>query len=192
MDETQKIISEQLAKLPKSIKDAISSIDLEDKIKKIANKNMLHIDQAGDLINETIFVMLGLEPTSDYKENIRRELNISRDRAQAITADIDKEIFVSIREVLKDITNKKETELESKINHVPLTESEEIKKQVKVQQEVKPPAPSPANLPVGEAVGLGSEEKPSSAPEDIDKTKESHIQKQSPYAKDPYREPVDE
>lgn len=113
MDKTQEIIKEQLRKLPQNIRDAISSIDLGDKIRKIADKNMLHIDQAGDLETETVLVMLGLEPTADYKENIRRELNISRDRAQTITADIDKEIFMTIRESLKRINPGTETKQES-------------------------------------------------------------------------------
>jgi hypothetical protein len=166
MDKTQEIIKEQLKKLPQNIRNAISSIDLGDKIRKIANKNMLHIDQAGDLETETVLVMLGLEPTADYKENIRRELNISRDRAQAITADIDKEIFMTIRESLKKISQeevaKEETSAETiekphlvtpPLSHSgvlpPSDESEEIKKQVAEQHAVKPVVAPPPNLPTG-------------------------------------------
>ena len=180
MDKTQEIIKEQLKTLPKIIKDAISSVDLGEKIKKIADKNMLHIDQAGDLENETVFVMLGLEPVEDYKENIRKELNISRDRAQAITAEIDKEIFMSIREAIKNTANDNRSEMpeikdqtQQEIHHSNLTtpplstqnvdqadlssealakeeESEDIKQQIAKQQETHHTAPPPPNLPTGQ------------------------------------------
>ena len=71
MADIEQIIKEQLTKLPDDVKKAISSVDLRDKIKKIAEKNRLHIDQAGDLETETVLVMLGLEPTDDYKRNIK-------------------------------------------------------------------------------------------------------------------------
>ena len=156
------------------MKEAISSVDLREKIKKIADKNKLHIDQAGNLENETMLVMLGLEPTDDYKENIRRELNITRDRAQAVTADVDKEIFSAIRESLRKITEEDEVpdndqkdslkDTRQAIQYPPLDESEEIQQQIREQQEVKPVAPLPPNLPTGEPNGearpLSGEKKP--------------------------------
>lgn len=189
MDETQEIIKEQLKKLPKDLKDAISSVDLRDKIRKISEKHHLHIDQAGNLENETAFVMIGLEPTADYKENLKRELNISRDRAQAITADIDKEIFARVRQSLKKISeshilndehsNPNEADFQrEEIHHPPFvnlatplqSESDEIKRQITEQRKIKSTAPAPPNLPTG-------------APSEIEEKKPSHI--------DPYREPIE-
>jgi hypothetical protein len=182
MDETQEIIKEQLNTLPKVIKDAISSIDLGGKIRRIADKNMLHIDQAGVLENETMFVMIGLEPIEDYKENIKRELNISRDRAQAITAEIDKEIFMSIREAMKKVQNNT------------TDESEEIKKQVEKQNLVRHTAPPPPNLPTAEPVAPAQSQDIDSnlvARHLSDEQDKPHFEKKKPYSTDPYREPVE-
>lgn len=198
MDKTEEIIKEQISKLPKIVKDAISSANLGDKIKKIANKNMLHIDQAGILINETMFVMLGLEPIEDYKENIRRELNISRDRAQTITAEIDKEIFVSVREAMK-----RERNIEINLEARPLgesvvnktEESEDIKRQIEKQNIQKPIAPLPPNLPIAPQVGVLSEENHSftqvSSEGNDEEQNKPHIEKKKPYSDDPYREPIE-
>lgn len=194
MDETQEIIKEQLKKLPKDLRDAISSVDLRDKIRKISEKHHLHIDQAGNLEDETVLVMIGLEPTADYKENLKRELNISRDRAQAITADMDKEIFAQVRQSLKKISesrilddehsNSNEANFQrEEIHHSPLvnlvtplpSESEEIKRQIAEQRKIKPTVPVPPNLPTGEPNG-------EARPLNLEK-KPIHI--------DPYREPVE-
>lgn len=222
MDESQEIIKEQLEKLPKSIRDAIASVDLGSKIKKIADKNMLHIDQAGNLENETLFVMLGLEPTVDYKENIRKELNISRDRAQSITADIDKEVFMQIRESLKKVQNSPSDTIDKpqekkEINHVNLEtqptkkestidmvkESEDIKQRVTKQQIAKSVVPPPSNLPTSEPVAGQQQDQslkiqPSDG-EEKDKQQNNNennsspvLKKNKPYSTDPYREPIEE
>jgi len=121
MDETQEIIKEQLKKLPEDVRKAFASVDLRAKIKKISEKHRLHIDQGGELENETVLVMLGLESANDYKINLKRGLQISNSRAQAIIFDIDKEIFVNIRESLKKISQEDDMETEDgkqdPINH---------------------------------------------------------------------------
>ena len=201
MNNIQEIIKEQLPRLPKNVRDAISSIDLGDKIKKIADKNMLHIDQAGNLETETVLVMLGLEPTADYKENIRRELNVSRDRAQTITADIDKEIFMTIRESLKKISQEPASEVieqtQNIIHHPPLSdESQEIKKQIEKQQAPKKVGAPPPNLPTGAPT---EPSRPNSALQNLGgqtEPKEPNLEARPPSEKkpahiDPYREPVE-
>lgn len=103
MDNTQQIIKKQLNTLPSDIKKAILSVDLREKLKMIAEKNNFHIDQAGNLENETMFVMLGLESPDNYENNIKREMRISEEQAKLITADINKEIFLPIRESLREM-----------------------------------------------------------------------------------------
>ena len=130
MDETQEIIKEQLKKLPDDVKKAFASVDLRAKIKKISEKHRLHIDQGGELENETVLVMLGLEPLGNYKMNLKRGLQISDTRAQAIIFDIDKEIFVNIRESLKKISQEDDMETEERkqdsINHPPFEKESDL------------------------------------------------------------------
>ncbi|PIT96781.1 hypothetical protein COT82_01265 [Candidatus Campbellbacteria bacterium CG10_big_fil_rev_8_21_14_0_10_35_52] len=196
MDETQEIIKEQLKKLPEDVRKAIASVDLRDKIKRISEKHHLHIDQGGELENETVLVMLGLESAYDYRMNLKRGLQISDSRAQAIAFDIDKEIFMNIRESLKKISQEEDTDseigemsnyhTEAEFSGVEKNieedkraeESEEIKKQIAKQQIAKPSPPPPPNLPTeksAEPSHLGNEL--------LSEKKPIHI--------DPYREHID-
>ena len=103
MDDTQTIIKEQFKKLPKDIQDAILAVDLRDKLKMVSDKHKLLVDKAGVLENETMLVMLGLENHSAYPESIKKELGITSEQAQEITKDINEQIFLPIRESLKNI-----------------------------------------------------------------------------------------
>lgn len=111
----QKIIEERFGQLPVDIQKAIASNDLAQKFTAIANKNSLHIDQNGALQNETLLVMLGIEPAKDYVGNLERELEVSRVQAQSIAEDINKEIFMSIRQSLQKIQAENEAAEEIQI-----------------------------------------------------------------------------
>ena len=200
---TKEQINERFQMLPSSVQDIVLSAEVADAIKEIANKNQLHIDTAGLLNEEITYVMVGAEKSVDFIKNLKIHLRLPEDKANTVARDVNEKIFLPIREALKKVADtpaqsvepeaiassslhKKEVSLENQINHSQLTESEEIKEQVRAEQEVMPEAPPPANLPVGEEVGEVGEDV-----ESIDGTKERHIQKQSPYAKDPYREPIE-
>ncbi|OGG47752.1 hypothetical protein A2761_02590 [Candidatus Kaiserbacteria bacterium RIFCSPHIGHO2_01_FULL_51_33] len=101
MDETQQLIKERLAQVPKEIKDAINAVDLRPRLQNIAKKYQLHVDQAGALENETLFVMLGLESPNDFTKTLTRELDIPPAQAQLITGSVNEEIFLPIREALR-------------------------------------------------------------------------------------------
>ena len=106
----QSIIKKSYESLPEDIKQAITNTDLGGKFLAIANRHNLHIDQSGSLQNETLLVMLGLEPTKDYVGNLEKELEITEGEARSIAEDINKEIFNSIRASLREIQNGEEIE----------------------------------------------------------------------------------
>ncbi len=101
--ELQKIIREQYKTLPKDVRDALLAVDLRKKLETITERQHLHLDQAGALENETLFIMLGLEHPKDYIRNVARELNITTDAAKKIAFDVNEQIFRPIRESLKKI-----------------------------------------------------------------------------------------
>jgi len=100
-NETQKIITEQMKKLPKDVVEAIISVDYQAKLQEIAKRQRLMIDQAGKLEMETTLVMIGLEPLADFIGNIEREFNVNTTRAKEIAVDVSENIFKPIRESLK-------------------------------------------------------------------------------------------
>jgi hypothetical protein len=106
MDEkTQKIIDEQIEKLPKDVREAIISVDFKTKLQEIAKRQKLMIDQGGKLEMETTLVMIGLEPLAYYVENLQRELEVSLMQAREIALDISENIFKPIRESLQEMND---------------------------------------------------------------------------------------
>jgi len=109
-EETQKLIIEQIKQLPANIREAILSVDYKVKLQEITNRQRLLIDQAGKLETETTLVMLGLEPLSNYVDNIKEELQINETRAKEIALDISDNIFKPIRESLQQMYDDVERE----------------------------------------------------------------------------------
>lgn len=100
-EESQKIISDQMKSLPADVKEAILSVDYKTKLQEVTKRQRLLIDQAGKLEMETTLVMIGLEPLTDYVDNIERELAVPKARAQEISQDVSNNIFKPIRESLQ-------------------------------------------------------------------------------------------
>jgi hypothetical protein len=104
-EETKKIIADQMEILPEDVKKAILSVDYSAKLQEVVKRNHLLIDQAGALETETTLTLLGLEPLSDYIENISRELTLPREKAVIVAHDVDELIFKNIRESLQVMNN---------------------------------------------------------------------------------------
>ncbi len=110
-EETQKIIEEQMKKLPADVKEAIISVDYQTKLAEIAKRHRLLIDQTGKLEMETTLVMIGLEPLSDYIDNLQTELDIPITRAQEIAVNVNEAIFKPIRSSLEAMETVEEEDI---------------------------------------------------------------------------------
>lgn len=99
----QQIIKERYKELPDDIQRAIKNTDLASKFNLIAKKHSLLLDQNGALQTETILVMLGIEPTENYVENVQKALNVSEVEALSIAEDVNAEILNSIKDSLREI-----------------------------------------------------------------------------------------
>jgi len=108
--ETQKIIAEQMKKLPKDVVAAIISVDYKTKLQEITKRQRLLIDQAGKLEMETTLVMIGLEPLADFIGNIQREMGIDTIRAKEVAMDVSENIFKPIRDSLQKMNTDMENE----------------------------------------------------------------------------------
>ena len=116
-------IEEYYNDLPQEVKDAILSSDLPNKFKNIADKHGLNIDELGMLRNEAMVVMLGIEPSSRFKENIKADFNINEKTALDITKDIHDQIFNPVKQHLiawEEEENKKQSKLDATADVSPL------------------------------------------------------------------------
>jgi hypothetical protein len=110
-ENTKKIIKETFNQLPKIIQDAILDSGWEEKIRRIVEKNNLHIDQ-GAAIESLVFVtMLGLETPDDFIRNAKEQAEITDEQAFIISREIEREIFSEIREKLIEISEGAEEEI---------------------------------------------------------------------------------
>ena len=98
---TKEIIKGQLALLPPNVVGAILATDYPVKLQEITKRQRLLIDQAGKLETETTLVMIGLEPLSNFIQNLQRELEIPEARAKEIAQDVNESIFKPIRTTLE-------------------------------------------------------------------------------------------
>ena len=94
-------IKERFKELPPELQKAVSATDWTAKVKIVADKNGLMLDQMGTLQYEVLFVMLGIEPASDFVGNMVSRLNIKRDKAEAIAKNINEVVFGPIRSYLQ-------------------------------------------------------------------------------------------
>jgi hypothetical protein len=105
----QQIYKERFSTLPEKIQVAILSNDLQDKFNNISIKRSLPLDQSTAIENEALLVMLGLESTKSFIDNIQKNAGLSREKSTLIVHDINSEIFSSIRDSLEEIQLKDES-----------------------------------------------------------------------------------
>lgn len=94
-------LEKQFATAPDMIRQALFSDETSAAVRAIGDKHGLHIDQIGSLADEIGVTMLGLEPASDFIKNIQTRLNISASEAEQIAMEVNKNIFLRLREVMK-------------------------------------------------------------------------------------------
>ena len=134
--ETQQQIKDRYNALPLELQQAIDSADVGNKITEIGKKYSLLIDQENDLYMEIFLAMLGLEPLADLTKNITKNVRVSTATAVTITQDVNKEIFLPIRESLQKIQLPKEdTEPE---------ESTSNPERDQILHDIENPTPTPA------------------------------------------------
>ncbi|MGB8815888.1 MAG: hypothetical protein WCC74_01420 [Minisyncoccia bacterium] len=98
---TQEIVAEQMKKLPQDVREFILSVDYGKKLGEISERQKLSAELTEKLEMETSFVLLGLEPISDYVANLEKNLDIFLIQAQEIATDVNENIFRRILQSLQ-------------------------------------------------------------------------------------------
>ena len=193
-------INERFQMLSPTVQDIILSVEIADAIKEITKKNDLHMDTAGLLNEEITYVIVGAEKSVNFVSNLKTKVHIPEDKVNSVAGDVNDKIFLPVREALKNAANKpaqdiksevveesnlhkKEVELETRINHAPLTESEEIRQHVEAQRVVGNTTAPPPNLPTSTPADAPTEQKEEKQKPSFENKKPSHV--------DPYREPFE-
>src|SRR3989344_4099335 len=93
MNETDKLIEEQLKKLPPNLQRAINAVPWKALVQEIGKTNVLDVEQIVSLEQETMFIIYAFESPKDYLANIMREVRISEDTALNIAESVADKIF---------------------------------------------------------------------------------------------------
>ena len=94
-------LQERFKQLPKVVQDAITSADVEKRMRTLADTQKLHLDQWEALENEVMLALLGFQPVEDLEKNIKSEVNVSDEVATMLASEVSKIVFEPIREELE-------------------------------------------------------------------------------------------
>ena len=105
MNETEKLIAEQMKTLPQNLVQAINAVPWKTLVQEIGRTNTLDAEQIASLEQETMFIIYAFEPSEDYIANIMREVRISEDVAYTIAESVADKIFDPISEKSEEYEN---------------------------------------------------------------------------------------
>jgi hypothetical protein len=91
----------KLDTLPDEVKKLLYSPEMLTAIRKVGEKNQLHIDQIGVLQTETTAVMLGFTEMKDFPKKISKNIDVDETKSIAIAKDVDEILFSKIRGQMK-------------------------------------------------------------------------------------------
>lgn len=98
---TKSLLQKRFSELPNIVQKTISSNDPQTRLRSLADKYNLHLDQWEILETEVLLALYGMKPAESLEENIAKEAKISTELAGSITEDIAVQIFKPIREELE-------------------------------------------------------------------------------------------
>jgi hypothetical protein len=101
-EELKKTIKEELAKIPKELRDAIASLDWVNIIREIGDKLLLTESQIENLQVETLLVLARITDLEFYANNIENETNVITETANQIAEEARVKIFNPIENALKE------------------------------------------------------------------------------------------
>jgi len=101
VSEQEQIIQDRFSELPEAVQNAVTDASVEEKLRALAEKYKLHLDQWVLLENEIMLTLLGLEDPEDMAKNVAKEVNIAEELAQEIVNDIAVQVFKPIREQMQ-------------------------------------------------------------------------------------------
>ncbi len=101
LDSFTAAIKEHFTALPPVVQKAITSADISSRMRTLAEKHRLHLDQWDKLENEVLLTLLNIEPMESLAANLEAHVGILAQESAALVTDINEIIFRPIREALE-------------------------------------------------------------------------------------------
>ena len=87
--------------MPNVVQNAITSADVRERMRELADTHKLHLDQWETLENEVMMTLFGIVPVDELQANIQKEVGVPEEIAKELTENISKIVFEPIREELE-------------------------------------------------------------------------------------------
>lgn len=174
--ELDKVLQERFATLPKVVQDAITSADVEQHLRELANTHKLHLDQWETLEDQVMLTLLGLQDSDNLAHQIEVEVGIPKETAMTLANDISQVVFEPIRQELERQLDNPDAKEKS------LTGVETMREQALAQEKASTVAPAtpPQDVQADKVVRTQVSE--------TYKTGETSVSRKDVH-NDPYREP---
>lgn len=104
MDQTKDTLLEAYERLPAKIQAVIADAETEKKVLAIGEQEQLHVDQLGQLADETGLVLLGIAPPTEFINHLQTRLGIEKTKAQSLAQAINERVFLPIQDALKTLS----------------------------------------------------------------------------------------
>jgi hypothetical protein len=108
MEYTKEQLREKFQKLPKDLQQTLLSDDLGIGIQIIGRDTNITPEQALDVEDEAVAILMGTSNPKDFIHNIQSKLNIDQEKARVIAERVNEEIFQPVKESLKTVHNIKD------------------------------------------------------------------------------------
>lgn len=93
---SKKFLNERYHTLPESIQDMMGSVEIGEVISSIEKKHNIDDNHLGI---EITYVMVGVEKSSNFICNLKAHLNLSGEKVNAISKDVNEKIFLPMLDV---------------------------------------------------------------------------------------------
>jgi hypothetical protein len=94
-------IRKKFSALPTEIKNLAYSAEMMEIIKRVADKNQLHLDKIEALEGEAVDVMTGYTAPRDFVASLVSNIEIDQIKAEAVAKDVNELLFSKIRDAMK-------------------------------------------------------------------------------------------
>ncbi len=102
MNNIEQQLTDAFSNLPKVLQDVISSADVQQKLRNLADVHKLHLDKWNILEYEIMQALLGITDPNSLPQNISKAINIPLEKAQEITNSVVKIVFNPIQKKLRE------------------------------------------------------------------------------------------
>jgi hypothetical protein len=96
---TQTQIDQKISLLPENIRHAVETFNWTEKIMAVGNRYELGLDKITIFHQQTLLVVVGETPASEYEDKLVREMHISRETADDLVEFANEYIFKALQKI---------------------------------------------------------------------------------------------